>query len=381
MKSFALSCAVVRIRPLLCRLAALVVAACVPCLNAQSGDSVLLVANRNDSVSRMVADYYARRRTVPASHLCLLDTTADETIDWHTYIRQIETPVGDCLRRQGLVDKVIYIVTTLGVPLRIDGMGGSMQKSEQSSVDSELTLLYAKLHGNRFDRAGVVPNPFFGKRDSPFRHDRFPIYLVTRLAANDWDDVKAMIDRALAARNRGVFVIDSSSPASGDGNNWLRAAALLLPAGRVVLDDTPNVLYNRRDVIGYASWGSNDGGRKQRWLGFAWLPGAIMTEFVSTNARTMKPPPPAWNLATYNDREHWYAGSPQSLSADYIHEGATGASGNVYEPYLTGCVRPEYTLPAYAQGRNLAESYYLGMPFLSWQGVVLGDPLCSLGKP
>jgi uncharacterized protein (TIGR03790 family) len=69
------------------------------------------------------------------------------------------------------------------------------------------------------------------------------------------------------------------------------------------------------------------------------------------------------------------------LSADAIHEGATGASGNVYEPFLAACVRPDYLLPAYYRGRNLAESYYLAMPFLSWQGIVLGDPLCSLGKP
>jgi len=311
----------------------------------------------------------------------LLDTTPGETTGWEVYITQIETPVGACLKREHLEEKVLYIVTTMGVPLRIDGMGGSIEKSEQSSVDSELTLLYAKLHGAHFERAGPAPNPFFGKRDSPFLHSQFPIYLVTRLAANDLADVKAMIDRSLSARNRGMFIIDTSSPGNGDGNNWLRAAALLLPAARVVLDDTPSVLYKQRNVIGYASWGSNDAGRKQRWLGFEWLPGAIVTEFVSTNARTLKPPPPDWNLTTYTDREHWYAGSPQSLSADYIHEGATGASGNVYEPYLNGCVRPEYTLPAYASGRNLAESYYLGMPFLSWQGVVLGDPLCALGKP
>jgi uncharacterized protein (TIGR03790 family) len=353
----------------------------VPRLDAQRAGSVLLVVNRRDPVSQAVADYYAKRRPAGARHVCLLETTSAETIDWHIYVTQIETPVGDCLKREHLEETVLYIVTTMGVPLRIDGMGGSIQKSEQSSVDSELTLLYAKLHGEHFERAGAVSNPFFGKRDSPFLHPQFPIYLVTRLAANDLADVEAMIDRSLSARNRGVFVIDTGSPENGDGNNWLRAAALLLPAGRVVLDDTPNVLYKQRNVIGYASWGSNDGGRKQRWLGFEWLPGAIMTEFVSTNARTLKPPPPEWNLTTYTDREHWFAGSPQSLSADYIHEGATGASGNVYEPYLAGCVRPEYVLPAYAHGRNLAESYYLGMPFLSWQGVVLGDPLCSLGKP
>src|SRR5208283_2817766 len=224
-------------------LLAILAAACVPTLDAQSADAVLLVVNREVRDSRAVADYYAKRRAVPASHVCLLDTTPQETIDWHTYTTQIETPVGECLKRERLVERVLYIVTTMGVPLRIDGIGGSIEKSEQSSVDSELTLLYAKLHGNRFDRAGVVPNPFFGKRDRPFQHSQFPIYLVTRLAANDWTDVKAMIDRSLSARNRGMFVIDTSSPANGDGNNWLREAALLLPPGRVVLDDTPNVLY------------------------------------------------------------------------------------------------------------------------------------------
>jgi uncharacterized protein (TIGR03790 family) len=350
-------------------------------LTAQNAGSVLVVVNRRDPASQAVADYYVKRRSIPPGRVCLIDTTSDETIDWQTYATQIEAPVGGCLKRAQLEEKVLYIVTTMGVPLRIDGVGGSIQKSEQCSVDSELTLLYAKLHGAHFERAGPVANRFFGRRDSLFAHPQFPIYLVTRLAANHLADVKSMIDRSLSARNRGMFVIDTSSPANGDGNNWLRAAALLLPAGRVVLDDTPTVLYKQRNVIGYASWGSNDANRKQRWLGFEWLPGAIVTEFVSTNTRTLKAPPPGWNLTTDTDREHWFAGSTQTLSADYIHEGATGASGNVYEPYLIGCVRPEYTLPAYALGRNLAESYYLGMQFLSWQGVVLGDPLCSLGKP
>jgi uncharacterized protein (TIGR03790 family) len=329
-------------RPLFLRFAAALrqvqwmvpIAACIPLLAAQSASNVLLVVNRRDPVSQAVADYYAKRRPASARNVCWLETTSEETIDWQTYISQIETPVGACLKRQQLEEKVLYIVTTMGVPLRIDGMGGSIQKSEQSSVDSELTLLYAKLHGSRFDRAGAVPNPFFGKRNSPFLHPQFPIYLVTRLAANDLADVKAMIDRSLSARNRGMFVIDASSPANSDGDNWLREAALLLPSARVVLDDTTRVLYGQRNVIGYASWGSNDASRKQRWLGFQWLPGAIMTEFVSTNARTLKAPPPDWNLTTYTDRVHWFAGSPQTLSADYIHEGATGASGNVYEPYL-----------------------------------------------
>jgi uncharacterized protein (TIGR03790 family) len=353
----------------------------VPGLRAQTGENVLLVVNRKDALSRQIADYYAPRRAVPAANVCYLETTSAEEIDWKTYQSQVERPVGACLTRAGLAEKVLYIVTTAGVPLKVEGSEGSLQEAEHASVDSELALLYSKLKGAKFERKGALGNPFFGKRDSPFRHPQFPIYLVTRLAAYDWTDVKAMIDRSLAARNRGKFVIDLQSSDDDPGNDWLRNAAILMPAGRVTLEETNKVLYDQKDVIGYASWGSNDHNRKRRWLGFQWLPGAIATEYVSTNMRTLKQPPDTWTYANWSDHDRLWAGSPQGLSADLIHEGATGASGNVYEPFLTACARPDYVLPAYFEGRNLAESYYLGLRYLSWQGVVLGDPLCSLGKP
>jgi uncharacterized protein (TIGR03790 family) len=349
-------------------------------LHAQSGPSVLLVVNSNDADSRQVAEYYRPRRSIPAQNVCYLATTSAEEISWEVYQRQIETVVGNCLKKAGLVEQVLYIVTTLGVPLKVDGPGSGMN-TDRCSVDSELALLYGKLKGLEYPRAGGVPNPLFRKRDVPFTHAQFPIYLVTRLAAYGVADVKAMIDRSLAARNRGKFVVDLNSEKDEDGNNWLRTAAILIPGDRVVLDESTRVLYGQKEVIGYAGWGSNDDNRKRRMLGFEWLPGAVATEYVSTSARTLQRPPDNWTYTTWADKAHWFAGSPQGLSADLIHEGATGASGNTYEPFLGGCVRPDYLLPAYYRGRNLAESFYSGMPFLSWQGVVFGDPLCSLGKP
>jgi uncharacterized protein (TIGR03790 family) len=250
-------------------------------------------------------------------------------------------------------------------------------------VDSELALLYAKMRGGTFPRRGAVPNPYFGRRGTPFRHPQFPIYLVTRLAGYDFGDVKGLIDRALHARDRGKFVIDLNSSASTPGNNWLREAARLLPRERVVLDETDAVLYGRQDVIGYAAWGSNDPHRKERFTGFRWLPGAIATEFVSTNGRTFQRPPDTWNISTWKpqDKPLWFAGAPQTLTADYIHEGATGCSGHVSEPYLQQCPRPDVLLPAYWSGMTLAESYYAAIPGLSWQNIVVGDPLCRLEKP
>jgi len=352
----------------------------VAALRAQSGQNVLLVVNGNDAASRQVADYYRPRRSVPLENVCYLATTSAEEIPWDLYQRQIEAVVGNCLKKAKLEERVLYIATTQGVPLKVDG-GGSGLNADHCSVDSELALLYGKLKGVAYPRSGFVPNPFFRQRDAPFAHRQFPIYLVTRLAAYSVADVQSMIDRSLAARNRGKIVLDLNSEKDEDGNNWLRTAAILLPAERVVLDETTRVLYGLKDVIGYAGWGSNDDNRRRRMLGFGWLPGAIATEYVSTNARTLQRPPDAWTYTNWADKAHWFAGSPQGLSADLIHEGATGASGNTYEPYLGTLVRPDYLLPAYYQGRNLAESFYLAMPFLSWQGVVFGDPLCSLGRP
>ncbi len=349
-------------------------------LAAQTGENVLLVVNGSDDASREIGEYYRTRRAIPLRNICSLTTTSAEEIQWSTYEKDIEQPVANCLKRANLVEKVLYIVTTLGVPLKIDG-NGTGQMTERASVDSELTLLYGKIQGSRFERPGMLNNPYFMKREEQFGHPRFPIYLVTRLAGWDVADVKALIDRSLLARNRGQFVLDLSPQTNAAGNDWLKTAAILLPEARTTIDETRKVLYLLPDVIGYASWGSNDPDRKMRLLGFRWLPGAVATEFVSTNARTFKRPPDNWTYTSWSDKAHEWAGSPQGLTGDLIHEGVTGASGNVYEPYLAGCVRPDYLLPAYYQGHNLAESFYVAMPYLSWQGVVVGDPLCSLGKP
>jgi uncharacterized protein (TIGR03790 family) len=346
-------------------------------LSGQKSEQVLVVVNQASSISRSIGDYYVERRHIPLANICRLNVKPDEEISRADFDDKIVRPIAALLRGQRLEDQILYIVTTSGVPLKIQGNSGS-QIAEGASVDSELTLLYGDLRGRPHILPSGIHNPFFNKTDAQFRHPDFPIYLVTRLTGYDFVDVKGSIDRALAARNRGWFVIDLKASDSTPGNAWLRDAARALPKDRLILDETGKVLYNQRDVIGYASWGSNDPDRKQRHLGFQWLPGAIMTEFVSTNGRTFTRPPDSWNLGSWSDSKNWFVGSPQSLTADYVHDGVTGASGHVYEPFLQFTPRPDILLPAYYRGRNLAESYYLAIPALSWMNIVVGDPLCSL---
>jgi uncharacterized protein (TIGR03790 family) len=340
---------------------------------------VLIVVNNNSPVSKSIGEYYARRRGVPLANVCAIQAPANEEILRPDYDR-LAAQVRDCLVHKGLVENIYYIVTTLGVPLKIAGalgLGG-----DAASVDSELALLYADIKSHMPHRTdGVIPNPFFSHTNTPFSHPQFQMYMVTRLAAFDFAGVRDMIDRASVASNRGKFIIDVSN-GNAEGDGWLRDAAAKLPLDRVVLDDTSRPLYDQSDVIGYASWGSNDDHHDRRFANFRWLPGGIATEFVSTDGRTFQRPPESWVPSRdWTHKEKWFAGAPQSLSADFILEGATGASGHVYEPYLAFTPHPDFLLPAYYSGRNLAESYYLAIPALSWQNIVLGDPLCSLGPP
>jgi uncharacterized protein (TIGR03790 family) len=353
------------------------------CLMAsgQEPENVLVVTNARSPLSTSIAEYYTRKRNIPSANVCSIRTTSEEIIQRSVYDSEIAFPVMSCLQSRGLAEKIHYIVTTMGVPLGIDGKGGI--QGDQAAVDSELTLLYALMRGRKYNLAGAIANPFFGKRDAPFTHNAYPIYLVTRLAAYNLNDVRAMIDRSLKAVNRGRVVLDMRSPDDATGDDWLRTAAILLPPGRVVLDESATVLTRQKDVIGFASWGSNDANRKVRHLRFEWLPGAIMTEYVSTNGRTFERPPDNFEFSSWSaaDRLKWFKGSPQSLVGDYLAEGATGAAAHVFEPYLQFTPRPDHLFPAYLSGRTLAESFYLSIPALSWKNIVIGDPLCRLAKP
>jgi uncharacterized protein (TIGR03790 family) len=349
-------------------------------LAAQSIANVLLVVNDASQLSRDIGRYYSARRGVPPGNVCHIRTVADEEIARAQYNQEVAQAIAACLTRNRLTEQILYIVMTGGCPLKIPGSGGI--QGDYAAVDSELTLLYTDLKlGKPHPIAGPALNPFFGRREAKFTHPDFPIYLVTRLAAYDLEGVKAIIDRSLRAANQGKFVIDMKSPAPAEGDSWLHQAANLLPKDRVTLDASQKVIYDQTGVIGYAGWGSNDPNRHRRFLGFQWLPGAIATEFVSTNARTFRRPPESWNISDWKSKQLWFAGAPQTLTADYLLEGATAATGHVDEPFLSMTPHPEYLLPAYFSGRNLAESYYLSIRALSWQNIVIGDPLCALGPP
>jgi uncharacterized protein (TIGR03790 family) len=348
---------------------------------AQSARNVLVVSNTRSTASREIADYYAQKRGISSENAVRIDVPPGDDIARNLFEAQIEEPIAQWLVTHNAQDRILYIVLTKDVPLRVIGTGG--QTGTVASVDSELALLYRKFMGQPYRLTGSVPNPYFaGDRGfslaTPFTRKAHDIYLVTRLDGYTVDDVRALIDRSVAPAKQGTILLDGRSELMQSiGNTWLvRAAGAVakLPGWLegVSLDTSSKVLRDASDLIGYYSWGSNDPAIRDRHLGNRFVPGALAGEFVSTDARTLQEPPETWatNGAPFR-------GSHQSLVGDLVRDGITGVAGHVAEPYLNATIRPDILFPAYLSGLNLAESFYMAMPFLSWQTIVIGDPLCA----
>jgi uncharacterized protein (TIGR03790 family) len=356
-----------------------------PPLFSQSAENVLLVLNEASSISLDIGQYYAQKRGIPAANILKLKTTAEESITRNDFAQQIEAPIAAWLVRNSAQDRILYFVLTKGIPLRIEGT--SAPDGTIASVDSELTLLYRKLTGQPIEPRGRINNPYF-LGESPiseakrFSHEMRDIYLVSRLDGYTPEDIRGMIDRGFSPSKDGKILLDakSSTPDKG-GDLWLNQAAERLNAmgfrDRVVLDTTAKILRDQTEVLGYYSWGSNDPAIKERYFNLKFVPGALAGMFVSSDGRSFTEPPPDWKIGTWEDKNSYAAGSPQSMAGDLIREGVTGIAGHVAEPYLEATIRPNILFPAYLSGFNLIESYYLAMPFLSWQTVVVGDPLCA----
>ena len=363
---------------------------------------MLLVYNSNSPTSTAIANYYAQKRNITNILAVNCQDSAlsksNETIELAGYTSEIAGPVSSYLASHSSIN---FIVLTKGIPIRIDGgntgsQSGGAPGVPQPSVDSYLasidyptisSAIQASLTGSGTTGTAWI-NRYYNAT-VPFSHAQFGGYIVTRLDGYTQADATSLVDRALAAEQSpptGPVIFDMPA-AFGVGDKTARP--LLTPATTVTQeadygtwnadmlhmadifeaanlpvqpDLVSTFIGNETNLAGYYSWGSNDPNYSMSaYQSNQFEAGSIGDTAVSTSARTFLQP---------------FDGG-QSLIADLVSQGITGVAGYTNEPILDGATSPTMDLSHFYGGYSLGESFYAGIPYLGWEDIILGDPLCT----
>jgi uncharacterized protein (TIGR03790 family) len=331
--------------------------------SAQSAENVAVVINDRSADSRTIGEYYAAKRGVPAGNVFRLRTALDEDIDRATFNSSIDQPLRALITARGLHDRVLYLVLTKDIPLRIRGTEGPVGTA--ATVDSELTLLYRRLVGTHAPIPGTVPNPYYAADSTvasvkPFTHRTQDIFLVSRLDGPSVQVVLALIDRGLAPASDGVVRLTTTAGETERVHAAADMVAAQSRAARVSLDtDTQQP--------------------GDRWLGYygvplteanevPFAPGSIAA-FSAYVPVTFRHQQPRYDTA-YAPRT-----PPPRTVGDLLQHGLTGVAADIASPETS--IRPDILFPAYLAGASIVEAAYLSMTAVGGNTVVLGDPLCA----
>jgi hypothetical protein len=356
---------------------------------ASLASRVVLLANRDDPDSLRVARHYAEVRGVPAGNVITLPLSREETIPWREFVDTLWEPLRTVLVAQRWIEatgsesrdavgrrkfapyghRIAALVVCRGVPLRIAADPQLVTevppltiraefRTNEGSVDGELSLLAT---ANRPITA-YVPNPLF-QNDRPTALQRGEVVKVSRLDGPTVADALALVDLAIMAERaglRGRAYIDLAQR-DRNGDAMLEAAGKLLEAAgfETVVDREPATMAataRGEAPVWYFGWYTPDIDGPFAVPGFRFPPGAIALHIHSFSAATLRDPMHGW-------------------TGPLVARGVTATVGNVYEPYLLLTHRPDRLVRALLRGDNLVDAAYYALPALSWQAVLIGDPL------
>ncbi len=352
-------------------------------------DNVVVVANSAAPDSVAIARHYAQVRGVPAANVIELKMPVTETISWKEFVATVWQPLQDELVRKGWIDalamdlfdavgrrkysisghRIAALVTCRGVPLKVANdpslysefkpyTDSPQFRTNGGAVDSELSLLAQ----TDYPINAGIPNPFFANLH-PTGFAYAQVVKVSRLDGPTADQAFHLVDLAVEAERTGLLgraYVDIAGPHES-GDRWLAATASIVE--RLGLDLTvtrgPGTLPGsaRFDAPAlYFGWYAADVNGPFLLPGFRFPPGAVAMHIHSFSAHTLR-----------SSTEGW--------CGPLIARGATATVGNVEEPYLEYTHRPDLLLDALARGDDLVDAAYFALPLLSWQGIVIGDPL------
>ena len=266
-------------------------------------DDVGVLINNNSEASRTIGWAFISARNISSDRIFIFDndsTPTGETINREKFNTYFLDPFRAMLSNHSSIDEINYLVTTKGIPLRISG------GNDKASFDQEISLV-----GGSYD-SGIGTDywvthgygPLAGKEMEKFTREEYGFFLVTRLTGYTIDTALELIEKANNSFGaRGTHVLDLATNRNDSGykywNDDLYIANTTLNATLGIatyFDEETEFVTNISNVIGYASWGSNDGN---------WAQNILSNGGLDVNDTT-------WSSGS----QYWNATSPSLSSGD-----------------------------------------------------------------
>jgi uncharacterized protein (TIGR03790 family) len=303
--------------------------------------TLAVVINDADPLSRRIGAYYAQQRHIPVKNLI-----------------HVSFKTGKSTMTRGAFEQVMKTVNAR-VPPSVQAYVLAWTRPYRVGCMS-VTTAFAAGYDEAFCAKGCKatrPSPYFDT-DSRRPYEDFGWRPAMLLAGTDFDDVKALIDRGVAAdgtRPRGTGYLVSTNDAARNVRSRFYPGIFKTQSDRFSFElISSNTLRYRNNIMFYFTGLARVNGIDTD----RFLPGAIADHLTSAGGQLTD--------------------SRQMSSLRWLEAGATGSYGTVVEPcaFTQKFPRPDIVIDRYLDGDTLLEAYWKSVAWPG-QGVFIGEPLAA----
>ncbi len=356
------------------------------------GQEVVVVYNSKSAASKDIATHYAELRKIPSGQILGLKLSEAEEISRPEFDSSIKKPILEFLEKkklfvygknaqaeQSVVESSIrYLVLCYGVPVKVteDILTKEIEATKlmeslrhnHASVDSELALL--PLAPKNLPIIGPINNLGFASTNLATINPTNGLLIVARLDGPTPAIARALVDKAMLAETEGLWgraYFDLRGLTSGEykpGDDMFRGAAADAKkyGFDTVVDNQPELFptaFPFSQCAIYAGWYSSEMNGALAQIPLEFMNGAFAYHLHSFSANILR---------TANN--HW--------AGPLLAKGATVTMGCTEEPYLVGTPDIAVFLSRWMfLGFTMGEAALASQRWLSWQTIVVGDPLYS----
>jgi len=232
-----------------------------------------VLINNNSDASKTIGWAFINARNISEENIFFFNDSGaptKETINRDQFNEYFALPFLEMLANRSSSTELNYLVSTKGIPLRING------GADKASFDQEFSLLGGTYNSSIGSDYWINHDygPLGGNGLKAFSRDDYGFFLVTRLTGYTVETALGLIEKANnSLGQRGIFALDLATNRNDSGykfwNEDLYTAQAELNGSKglpTIFDETSEFLTNLSNVMGYASWGSNDGSWNSNWL-------------------------------------------------------------------------------------------------------------------